>query len=459
MLHMWSVILYLRLPWITAQAGIGLTWLIILLSASVTTITGMSISAISTNSKVKAGSKFFLISRSLGPELGSSIGIIFAFANSVAVAMHTVGFAETLLDLLRDHKVQLLNIDPENELQVVGMVIVTILLGVALASVEWESKAQIIFFFLILLSFINYLLGTLLPTNPSRQATGFFGYQGSILLENMVPQWRGPEGSFFGMFSIFFSSATGLLTGTNISEDLKDPATAIPKGTLLAIMWTTLSYLGISVTIGSCMIRDASGNMTDMGVWNGSCLGPECQYGWDFSSCRERGSCLYGLSNHYQAMSMVSAFSPLTSAGVFCAALSSALSCFVSAPKVFQWLCQDKLYPVIGFFGKGYGKKHEPLRGYLFTFLIAVGFILTGDLNTIAAIISNFYLCSYALVNFGCFHASLSQSSDVNRGSSVQVGTYRMALSYLVSLTNVQDHVKNFRSPKPFKSLRIMSTG
>lgn len=33
----------------------GLTWLIILLSASVTTITGMSISAISTNSKVKAG--------------------------------------------------------------------------------------------------------------------------------------------------------------------------------------------------------------------------------------------------------------------------------------------------------------------------------------------------------------------------------------------------------------------
>uniref|UniRef100_A0A5F5PY88 Solute carrier family 12 member 3 n=1 Tax=Equus caballus TaxID=9796 RepID=A0A5F5PY88_HORSE len=502
MLHMWSVILYLRLPWITAQAGIGLTWLIILLSASVTTITGMSISAISTNSKVKAGSKFFLISRSLGPELGSSIGIIFAFANSVAVAMHTVGFAETLLDLLR-----VILRDPPC-LQVVGMVIVTILLGVALASVEWESKAQIIFFFLILLSFINYLLGTLLPTNPSRQATGFFGYQGSILLENMVPQWRGPEGSFFGMFSIFFSSATGLLTGTNISEDLKDPATAIPKGTLLAIMWTTLSYLGISATIGSCMIRDASGNMTDMGVWNGSCLGPECQYGWDFSSCRERGSCLYGLSNHYQAMSMVSAFSPLTSAGVFCAALSSALSCFVSAPKVFQWLCQDKLYPVIGFFGKGYGKKHEPLRGYLFTFLIAVGFILTGDLNTIAAIISNFYLCSYALVNFGCFHASLSQSpgwrpsfcwyspwlsllgsllcllimfllnwwaaliavllillllfyafhkkpgdkpcflsylTNVNRGSSVQVGTYRMALSYLVSLTNVQDHVKNFR--------------
>ncbi|KAI5931966.1 Solute carrier family 12 member 3 [Manis javanica] len=62
--------------------------------------------------------------------------------------------------------------------------------------------------------------------------------------------------------------------------------------------------------------------ITDMGVQNRSCLGPECQYGWDFSSCREQRTCHYGLSNYY------------------------------------QWLCQDKPYPVIGFLGKGYGKKH-----------------------------------------------------------------------------------------------------
>ncbi|XP_074184057.1 uncharacterized protein LOC109438532 isoform X2 [Rhinolophus sinicus] len=37
---------------------------------------------------------------------------------------------------------------------------------------------------------------------------------------------------------------------------------------------------------------------------------------------------------------------------------------------------QDKLHPVIGFSGKGYGKNNESLRGYLFTFLIAVGFTL-----------------------------------------------------------------------------------
>lgn len=49
---------------------------------------------------LSSGGTYFLISRSLGPELGGSIGLIFAFANAVAVAMHTVGFAETVTDLM-----------------------------------------------------------------------------------------------------------------------------------------------------------------------------------------------------------------------------------------------------------------------------------------------------------------------------------------------------------------------
>lgn len=42
-----------------------------------------------------------MISRSLGPEYGGAIGVIFSVANAVAVAMYVVGFAETVRDLLK----------------------------------------------------------------------------------------------------------------------------------------------------------------------------------------------------------------------------------------------------------------------------------------------------------------------------------------------------------------------
>ncbi|NXW15377.1 S12A3 protein, partial [Circaetus pectoralis] len=496
MLNIWGVILYLRLPWITAQAGIALTWLIILMSVTVTTITGLSISAISTNGKVKSGGTYFLISRSLGPELGGSIGLIFAFANAVAVAMHTVGFAETVRDLLQEHNS--LIVDPTNDIRIIGVVTVTVLLGISLAGMEWEAKAQILFFLVILVSFINYLVGTVIPATAEKQAKGFFSYRADIFAQNFVPNWRGPEGSFFGLFSIFFPSATGILAGANISGDLKDPAVAIPKGTLMAIFWTTVSYLVLSATIGACVVRDASGSLNDsVAVGSLGCEGLACSFGWNFTACTQQQSCRYGLSNYYQSMSMVSGFGPLITAGIFGATLSSALACLVSAPKVFQCLCKDQLYPLIGFFGKGYGRNSEPIRGYMLTYIIAVGFILIAELNAIAPIISNFFLCSYALINFSCFHASITNSPgwrpsfqyyskwaalfgaavsvvimflltwwaaliafgivifllgyvlykkpDVNWGSSMQASSYNMALNYSVGLSEVDEHIKNYR--------------
>lgn len=36
--------------------------------------------------------------------------------------------------------------------------------------------------------------------------------------------------------------------------------------------------------------------------------------------------------------------------------------------------------------------------------------MLTGDLNIVSTLLSNFFLASYSLINFSCFHASLIKS-------------------------------------------------
>ncbi|XP_034955617.1 solute carrier family 12 member 2 [Zootoca vivipara] len=493
MLNIWGVMLFIRLSWIVGQAGIGLAVLVIAMATVVTTITGLSTSAIATNGFVRGGGAYYLISRSLGPEFGGAIGLIFAFANAVAVAMYVVGFAETVVELLKEHN--LIMLDQMNDIRIIGAITIVILLGISVAGMEWEAKAQIVLLVILLVAIVDFIIGTFIPFE-SKKPKGFFGYQAEIFYENFGPDFREEE-TFFSVFAIFFPAATGILAGANISGDLADPQLAIPKGTLLAILITTVVYIGIAVSVGACVVRDATGSLNDTFVGElTNCTTAACKLNFDFSSC-EKGGCPYGLMNNFQVMSMVSGFAPLISAGIFSATLSSALASLVSAPKIFQALCKDNIYPGFLMFAKGYGKNNEPLRGYLLTFLIALGFILIAELNVIAPIISNFFLASYALINFSVFHASLAKSPgwrpafkyynmwvslvgailccivmfvinwwaalltyvivlglyiyvtykkpDVNWGSSTQALTYLNALQHAVRLTGVEDHVKNFR--------------
>ncbi|XP_072137825.1 solute carrier family 12 member 2 isoform X2 [Mobula birostris] len=494
MLNIWGVMLFIRLSWIVGHAGIGLALVVIGMATVVTTITGLSTSAITTNGFVRGGGAYYLISRSLGPEFGGAIGLIFAFANAVAVAMYVVGFAETVRDLLVEHNA--IMIDDINDIRIIGTITIVVLFGISVAGMEWEAKAQIVLLGILLIAIINFTVGTFIPANDKR-AKGFFNYHGEIFSENFGPDFRGGEG-FFSVFAIFFPAATGILAGANISGDLADPQSAIPKGTLLAILITTLVYAGAAVAAGACIVRDATGNLTDM-IAPGTvtnCSTAACKLGFNFSYCATN-KCSYGLMNNFQVMSLASGFGPLITAGIFSATLSSALASLVSAPKIFQALCKDNIYPGLHKFSVGYGKNNEPLRGYVLTFFIGLGFILIAELNVIAPIISNFFLASYALINFSVFLASLAKSPgwrpafryynmwisligailcggvmfvinwwaalltnvivlalyiyvtykkpDVNWGSSTQALTYLIALQHAIRLAGVEDHVKNFR--------------
>ena len=61
LLNIWGVMLYLRLTWVAGQAGIGWSTVIIILSAVVTWLTTLSMSAVCTNGEVKGGNGIFII--------------------------------------------------------------------------------------------------------------------------------------------------------------------------------------------------------------------------------------------------------------------------------------------------------------------------------------------------------------------------------------------------------------
>ncbi|PNF22995.1 hypothetical protein B7P43_G10392 [Cryptotermes secundus] len=451
-------------------------------------------SAVCTNGQIKGGGIYYMISRSLGPEFGGAIGLMFTLANSVAVSMYIVGFCESLQDLLRTFGTTLID-GASNDIRVVGLVTLIGILVLAIVGMDWVTRTQMCLLFVLIASQIDFMVGSFLgPQDDEEIAKGFVGYNSETFRSNLGPDYRNYEGvdhDFFSVFAVFFPAVTGIVAGANLSGDLKDPSSAIPVGTLLAIFVTFLSYIGYAFMMGGCVLRTASGNVTEYLQVKGE---PD---EWAvFSNCTDR-SCLYGLHNDSQAMELASSWGPLIYGGCFAATLSSAIASLVGAPRVLQALAKDKLYPFIGFFSKGHGANNDPVRGYVLVFVISFGCILIAQLNAIAPLLSNFFLAAYALINFSVFHASISKSPgwrpafkyynawvslagtllciavmflmswvmalitfvvvitlylyvsyrkpEVNWGSSTQAHSYSSALKAMLELNRVEEHVKNFR--------------
>lgn len=263
--------LFLRLSWVVGQAGVITTLGIIGISTIVCLITVSSLSAISTNGEVKGGGIYYIISRSLGPEFGASVGIVFAFANAVAAAMNTIGFCDSLNDLLKNHGLKIVD-GGVNDVRIVGMVALVIMIIICAVGMEWEVKAQNVLVVIIVGAIFDFLIGALMgPRSDEDKAKGFNGFSMEVLESNLQPDYRFSEGlnqNLLTVFAIYFPSVTGIQAGANICGDLKEPASAIPKGTLLALLISTISYVCFAIFAGAAAMRDGSGMV--MEIANGS---------------------------------------------------------------------------------------------------------------------------------------------------------------------------------------------
>jgi amino acid transporter len=91
--------------------------------------------------------------------------------------------------------------------------------------------------------------------------------------------------------------------------------------------------------------------------------------------------------------------SHLVIAALWAAALSSAISASLSAPRIIQALAKDRILP--NWIGRGFSRSDpEPRLAMVLSIMIAGVGVLLGDLNAIGPILSMIYLTAFVVLNF-----------------------------------------------------------
>lgn len=332
-----GVIMYLRFGWVLGHVGLVNTLLIVTLSTSITLFTGLSISAIATDQVVRAGGAYYMISRSLGIETGGAVGIPLFFAQALSVALYTLGFAESVVRIF-----------PNLDLTVVAFVVTILVTILALQSAEIAIKAQYFIMVAIVVSLFCLALGKSVPP-PQLSVPPPVEEPGSV--------------GFWAVLAVFFPAVTGIMSGVNMSGDLKNPSKAIPIGTLAAIAVGYVIYMLIPLLLffrvdAQTLISDPL-VMRRIAIWGDSIL-----------------------------------------LGVWGATLSSAIGSILGAPRVLQALARDGVLPKsLRWLGKGSGPQDEPRMGTLFSLGVALAAVSIGDLNLIAPVLTMFFLTTYMVLN------------------------------------------------------------
>jgi amino acid transporter len=342
-----GAILFLRFGWAVGQVGFLGVIGIIVLGHVVTIPTAFAVAEIATNQRVQGGGAYFIISRSFGLNIGGAIGIALYLSQAISVAFYVIAFGEAFEPVISwIGETYNFYIPDRRWISIPTMVLLSTLILTKGANVG--MKALYVVVAILLTSIVMFFMGDS-PIKPE-----VVDYD--LKVSDNLP--------FFFVFTIIFPAFTGLAAGLGLSGDLKDPQKSIPKGTL----WATVVGMLVYVAIAYKFVISAT---------------PE------------------DLVADQLIMSKIAIWGPIIPIGLAAASLSSALGSIMVAPRTLQAIGFDDIFPqnfLNKWFAKGRKKDNEPINGSTVTIVIAFIFVIVGDVNFVAQIISMFFMVTYGAI-------------------------------------------------------------
>lgn len=317
-------------------------------------MTTLSLSAIASNGEVKGGGAYYLISRSLGPEFGGSIGLLFYLAQVLNTALNVVGMIDCFKLNLGDAMPQGYWWD-----YLFGTFALVLCTGLCLAGSSIFAKASNALLVVLTISALSIPLSAVARpafTDPER-GIEFTGVSLATLKSNLLPHANSEEfagfETFRDLFGILFPATSGIFAGASMSGDLRNPSKAIPVGTLWAMLSTLVTYLLVIFSLASSTAHASfllnANIIQDTNIWP-----------------------------------------PIIFAGEFATTFFSALMGVIGSAKLMQALARDKLFPGLSLLGKGTKKADEPILAIFLTYIVAQ-MAMFANLNQIATFISMGY--------------------------------------------------------------------
>lgn len=341
-----GAILFLRFGFAVGTLGFWGVIFVVLLGHLVTIPTALAISELATNKRVEGGGEYFIISRSFGLNIGATIGIALYFSQAISVAFYVIAFTEAFEPLFNWALTDLAYNLPRQVISVPAMLLLSVL--ILKKGANLGVKALYFVVVILLVSLVFFFLGTTDYSSVS-----------DLTISNL--NLRNAD-DFFMVFAIIFPAFTGMTAGVGLSGDLKNPSKSIPLGT------TTATLLGMIIYFFVIYKLAISVSTADL------------------------------LENQLVMAKIAIGGSLLIPLGLAASTISSALGSVMVAPRTLQALSIDKSFPsksLNKWLAKGRESDSEPINASLVTCLIAMVFVLLGDVNAVAEIISMFFMVTY----------------------------------------------------------------